>query len=57
MCGSYNGRVECLKLLLAKNNVNALSTDKRSPLFLARGWPFGLCQGHFENEATKFHEF
>eukprot|EP00944_MAST-04C_sp_MAST-4C-sp1_P007562 g7562.t1 len=33
---AHNGRVGCLKLLLrCKANVNALSTDKRSPLFLA----------------------
>ena len=37
MCAAAcNGRINCLEILLQCNaNVNALSTDKRSPLFLA----------------------
>ena len=54
---AHNGHVNCLKLLLrCKANVNALSTDKRSPLFLATEVA-GLCEGHLETEATKFYEF
>ena len=56
---AHNGRVELFKTSspLQSQRKCAKYGQTQPIVFSCRGWPFGLCEGHFETEATKFYEF